>query len=491
MTISEETKGKILRYYHVEKWRIGTIARFFSVHHSVVRRVLLATGTSKTEALPKSPKLEPYLPFIMDVFAKYPSIGARRVYDMVYERGYRGNIDHFRHLMALYRPKPTAEAYLRLRTLPGEQAQVDWGHFGHISIGRARRPLMAFVMVLSYSRKIFLQFFLNARMENFLRGHEAAFLSFNGVPRVLLYDNLRSLVLERIDNAIRFHPTMLSFASHYRYEPRPVAIARGNQKGRVERSIRYIRENFFIARTWQDLDDLNRQALAWCEGAAINRPCPEQPNSLVRDVFLEEQSSLLQLPPNPYPILERVEVKIGKTPYARFDLNDYSIPHNYVRKTLTVAANLDRVTILSGSKIIAEHSRSYDKGAQIETVAHIEELIAKKRKASLHSGQDRLLHAVPIAATVIKQAAERGLHMAPIIKKFLQLLHDYGVNEMTEALHIAAASNTPHPNSVRFILEQRRQEQNKPPLISLNLAQDKLMQEMIVTPHALTNYQDL
>ena len=122
------------------------------------------------------------------------------------------------------------QAYLRLRTLPGEQAQVDWGHFGHLEIGRARRPLMAFVMVLSWSRMIFLRFFLDARMENFLRGHVAAFAAWGGVARVHLYDNLKSAVLERQGQAIRFNPTLLQFAGHYRTEPRPVAIARGNEK---------------------------------------------------------------------------------------------------------------------------------------------------------------------------------------------------------------------------------------------------------------------
>jgi len=107
---------------------------------------------------------------------------------------------------------------------------------------------MAFVMVLSYSRQIFLRFFLNARLESFLRGHLAAFEAWNGCPRVILYDNLRSAVLERHGDAIRFHPTLLEFATHYHYEPRPVAVARGNEKGRVERAIRYVRDNFFAAR---------------------------------------------------------------------------------------------------------------------------------------------------------------------------------------------------------------------------------------------------
>ena len=117
-----------------------------------------------------------------------------------------------------------------------------------IQIGRAKRPLMAFVMVLSWSRQIFLRFYLNQRMESFLHGHVAAFDAWGALPRVLLYDNLKSAVLERRDDAIRFHPTLLALSAHYRFEPRPVAVARGNEKGRVERAIRYIRDNFFAGR---------------------------------------------------------------------------------------------------------------------------------------------------------------------------------------------------------------------------------------------------
>ena len=116
-------------------------------------------------------------------------------------------------------------------------------------------------------------------MESFLRGHVAAFTAWNGVPRVLLYDNLKSAVLERRGDAIRFHPTLLGFAGHYRYEPRPVAVARGNEKGRVERAIRYVRDAFFAARSFTDLDDLNAQAEAWCNGPAADRRCPDEPDA--------------------------------------------------------------------------------------------------------------------------------------------------------------------------------------------------------------------
>jgi transposase len=257
MAISKELEATILRYFHVEQWRVGTIARQLGVHHATVDRVLAQAGLPKGERAHRPSLIDPYLGFVHESLKQYPHLTASRLYAMVRERGYSGGEDHFRHLIALYRPRAPAEAYLRLRTLPGEQAQVDWGHFGKIRIGRAQRTLMAFVMVLSFSRRIFLRFFLDARMANFLRGHVAAFEDWQGVARVLLYDNLNSAVLERQGDAIRFHPTLLDLAAHYHFEPRPVAVARGNEKGRVERAIRYIRDNFFAARQWHDLDDLN------------------------------------------------------------------------------------------------------------------------------------------------------------------------------------------------------------------------------------------
>ena len=162
MVTPPDIEAQILRYYHAEKWTVGTIARQLHVHHSVVRRVLAQAGLPRIGVTPRPSQIDPYLPLIRETLEKFPSLTASRLFAMAYERGYRGSPDHFRHLIALHRPRRPAEAYLRLRSLPGEQAQVDWGHFGHLQIGRARRPLMAFVMVLSHSRQIFLRFFLDA-----------------------------------------------------------------------------------------------------------------------------------------------------------------------------------------------------------------------------------------------------------------------------------------------------------------------------------------
>ena len=171
-----------------------------------------------------------------------------------------------------------------------------------LTIGRAERPLMAFVLVLSYSRYPFLRFYLNASLANLVRGHVEAFSVIGGGVRTVLYDNMKSVVLERRGDAIRFHPTLLELAAHYRFEPRPVALARGNEKGRVERFIRFARQSFFSARRFRDLDDLNDQADEWCNTRAAERPCPEDPQRSVADVFAEERAHLLELPRQSVPV---------------------------------------------------------------------------------------------------------------------------------------------------------------------------------------------
>jgi len=491
MVIAPDIEAQILRYHHAEKWTVGTIARQLHVHHSVVRRVLAQAGLPRIGPPPRPSQIDAYLPFIRQTLETFPTLTASRLYAMARERGYRGSPDHFRHLIACHRPRPKAEAYLRLRSLPGEQAQVDWAHFGHLQIGRARRPLMAFVMVLSYSRQIFLRFFLDARMESFLRGHVGAFAAWQGVPRVLLYDNLKSAVLERHGAAIRFHPTLLGFAGHYRYEPRPVAVARGNEKGRVERAIRYVRDSFFAARSFVDLDDLNAQAETWCIGPAADRRCPDEPQRTVRAVFAEEAGRLLALPDNPAPLLERVTVSVGKTPYVRFDLNDYSIPHTHVRRVLSVLADPHEVRIVDGAEVLAVHRRSYDKGAQIEAAAHVQALVEQKRAARQHRATDRLARAVPASQTLLARAAERGANLGAITSALIRLLDRNSAADLQAAILEALERDVPHPNAVRLALERRREQRGQAPQVDLALPEHVQRRDAPVRPHALETYDQL
>ena len=489
--IPPECQAEILRLFHAEHWKVGTIATQLGLHHTTVRRVLTQAGVAIAKRSERPSIADPYIPFIRETLTRYPRLRSSRLYAMVRERGYPGGPDHFRAVVARHRPRPVAEAYLRLRTLPGEQAQVDWAHFGKVPIGRAVRPLMAFVIVLSWSRQIFLRFFLGQAMGCFLRGHVDAFECWGGVPRVLLYDNLRSAVLERRGDAIRFHPTLLELAAHYRFEPRPVAIARGNEKGRVERAIQYARHSFFAARTWTDLDDLNAQALAWCDGIAADRRCPEDTTLPVREAFATERPRLLALPDDRYPAADRVEVHVGKTPYVRFDGNDYSVPHDHVRRTLVVIATETTVRVLEGADTVATHARSYDRGVQIEDPAHEAALVAHKREARRHRQMDRLHHATPASRAFFRHVAERGGNLGTTTRELVRLLDAYGAPELDAALAEATARERIHLHAVRQILDRRRHERGAPPPLAVELPDDPRARNLVVTPHDLASYDAL
>ena len=207
MAIRDELKAQILRYHFAEHWRVGTIARQLGVHHSTVERVLSEVGVERERRRPRRPSmLDPYLGFITETLEDFPTLTAARVFDMVKARGYPGGPDHFRHRIAELRPRRPREAYLRLRTLPGEQAQIDWAHFGKLTVGRAERPLMAFVLVLSFSRHAFVRFYLNASLANLVRGHVEAFHALGGNVRKILAGWPRAVTRPRLPQ-IRACPT--------------------------------------------------------------------------------------------------------------------------------------------------------------------------------------------------------------------------------------------------------------------------------------------
>jgi transposase len=488
VTIPKELEAKILRLHQVEKWKVGTIAKQVGVHHQTVRRVLHDLGIPALTLDHRISMVDTYVPYIVDNLTNYPTLSASRMFTMVKERGYPGKADHFRTIVRRYRPRKAAEAFLRLATLPAEEGQVDWAHFGTINVGKARRALVAFVVVLSWSRHLFVQFGLDMQMGAFLRAHQAAFDAFGGVPRRLLYDNLKSAVIERQGDAIRFNENLIAFASHYRYEPRPVAPYRGNEKGRVERAIRYVRDAFFGARTFIDIEDLNAQARRWCERQAADRQAPEDRSRTVRSLFEEERVRLLPLPEDRFPAQDRVEVTIGKTPYGRFDLNDYSVPHTRVRREVTVVADATTVRILDGNDVIATHKRSWSKGEQIEDEAHLAPLVEAKREAREGRGMDRLRHAVPAARDFLNVVAERGGNLGSHTNGLLKMLDAHGQDELQAALVEVLAKGAPHLAALHQVLDRRRHANGRPPPVPVALPDDPRVRNLVVKTHRLDAY---
>jgi len=342
-------------------------------------------------------------------------------------------------------------------------------------------------MTLSWSRALYLEFFFDQTMENFLRGHVNAFQSFSGSARILLYDNLKSAVLERHGNQIHFNPRLLELAGNYHFEPRPCQVRSGNQKGRVERAIRFVRDSFWAARTFTTLEECNRQALEWRDEVAHQRPWPDNRNRTVAEVFAEERPRLLPLPLHEFDTDRVVTVRAAKTIYVRFDGNDYSIPPEAVGRMLTLAASDTEVRILDGAREIARHRRSYNRQQLVLDPAHQQALLGIKRKARESTRSGRLELVVPESAVLLERAFADGESAGHEIAHLLQLLDRYGARAMRRAVRKALERNTARAAAVEFLLRQS----NRATPLPLDLRRHPQAESVEVRPHDLETYDEL
>ena len=483
--IDPEVRVQIRRYFYAEHWKVGTIAEALGVHPDTVKRAIEVERFHRAEQL-RSSMLDPYLGFLRQTLELHPRLRATRLHQMLRDRGYAGSVEQLRRVVARLRPHPQ-EAFLRLQVFAGEQAQVDWAHFGTVTIGRARRALSCFVMTLSWSRALYLEFFFDQTMENFLRGHVNAFDSFRGSARVLLYDNLKSAVVERHGRQIHFNPRLLELAAHYHFEPRPCQVRAGNQKGRVERAIRYVRDSFWAARAFTTLEACNLQAMKWRDEVAHQRQWPDDHSRTVAQVLEQERPRLLELPLHRFDTDRVVSVRAAKTIYVRFDGNDYSIPPEAVGRELTLAVSGTEVRILDGTREIGRHRRSYNRQQLVLDPAHQQALLRTKRKARESTRDGRLELAVPESAVLLERAFAEGESAAQQSAQLLDLLDRYGARAMRRAVREALQRNTPRASSVAFLL---RQSDSVTPL-PLDLSRHPEAQSLEVRPHDLETYDEL
>lgn len=487
--IAPDVIVKIRQLYFAEHWKIGTIASQLGLHHDTVRAAIGANSFNRARRERSSQLTAPYLDFIRHTLKEYPRLRATRIFQMIRDRGYEGSVSQLRRVVAGLRPS-AEEAFLQLRTFPGEQAQADWAHFGEVQIGRARRRLSCFVITLSYSRALSLSFFFDQGLENVLRAHVEAFNEFQGSARVILYDNMKQVVLRRRGEDIEFHPRILELAAHYHFAPKPCNPGRGNEKGRVERAIQYIRGSFFAARTFTTLDDFNRQARQWRDQVAHQRRWPDDDSRTVDDVFREEQARLLPLPAHRFDSDLILTVHSRKTIYIRFDLNDYSIPPNAIGRELTLQISPISVRILCGAVTIAEHRRCWDRHQVIEDPAHRQALLEEKRRTMKSSPSSRLRLAVPESEALLDEAFRRGESIGRSTTHLIELLDDYGVEALRSAIRLALERETPRVSSVAWLLEQRRRSErlhSRP----VDLTRRPDLADLHVQPHPSDIYDDL
>lgn len=485
MTVSLEVENEIRVLHFGEHLPVGTIASQLHVHEDVVKRVL-GLLAKRPPTKPRPLAVDPVKDFIAETLASYPRLCATRLFDMVRPRGYRGSVRTLRAYVRLVRPRPKREAFLRLVPLIAEQAQIDWAHVGEVAVPGGKRDLWLFVMALPWSRGMWGEFVFDLSAWSLLRSLARACAAFGGTPREWLFDNPKSVVLARHGAAACFHPGLLELSGRYAVRLKLCAPRKANQKGGVERLIRYLRERFLAARVIHGVEQGNRELAAFIADIAHQRPHPALPDRTVGDCLDEERTRLLPLPEPPPCTDQVVPVRVDKTAFCRFDTNHYSVGAEHVGKTLTLAADDREVRIIEGTSLIASHERCWGRRQVIESSVHRAALLAEKRGASEGKGRDRLLAAVPAISALYERWVERGRNLGSVTARTLKLLDLYGQEALGAAVTQVLERGLHDPGALASLCEQQRRAIAAPVPIHITLGAH--VRDRDVIPHALETY---
>ena len=484
-----ETKTEVRRLFYAEHLTMNTIAEKLGIHHDTVKSTLTTERLVHRPTF-RSSQVDQYVPFIIKTLEDFPKLRSTRLIQMLRDRGYRGSVQQLRRRVKLLRPK-VQRAFLPLTVFPGEQAQVDWGHFGTLTVGRAVRQLSCFIMVLAHSRYVYARFCFDQSMENFLACHVDAFRLFGGVPRVIRYDNLKSAVIERFGQAVRYNPNLLEMAGHYRFRPSACNPYSGHEKGRVERNVRYIRDNFFAGRHFNAIAEANAELSRWLSELCNVRPWPDDKSRTVGAVFLEEQERLLPLPEHDFGIAHPRPVASGKLPYIRFDRNDYSIPYQLVRRPLSLIVSERVVRILDGRTEVARHERTYDAGKRVRIDDHFAGLYEQKPGGEMNDGRAFVVNTIPETAKLFELMIVQGVPLAASTKKLISLIDDYGITPVRDAVREAVKREIAMPSFIAMRLAEREDGRAAPPTVPLILPDRPNVRDVAVTHHDLAAYDQL
>src|ERR1700750_2563494 len=345
---------------HRQGVSISAIARQVGLDRKTVRRYI-SQGLEPPTYGPRQPRvtlLQAFEPFLRQRLAAFPQLTGRRLHRELRDRGYSGGYTILTELLREIRPSEPAAFEVRFETLPGRQAQVDFAHFRTVFTDDpgVERIIWLFSMVLGHSRMLWGRFVLHQDLQTLLRCHTAAFEALGGVPEQILYDRMRT-VFNREDpetSHIIYHRTLLAFARHYGYLPKACKAYRAKTKGKVERPFRYIREDFFLGRSFRNLDDLNGQFRQWLDQVA-NVRTHATTRRVVAEHFAEECPALQPLTAGAFQAVLRLERRITRDGMVSLDGNLYSVPNSTRRRTVEVHSTANEVRILEGGHIIAVH----------------------------------------------------------------------------------------------------------------------------------------
>lgn len=246
---------------HHDGLSVSEIGRHLDIDRKTVRKYLRQAPREYRRPA-RSWKLDPWRSYLRERWEQGVH-NASRLFREIQKRGYEGCLTQVKKVARPWRSEGQERAFVRFETAPGEQAQMDWGHFGNWDGQR----LYGFALTLCWSRMQYVEFTRRQDMETLLNSMVHAFHYFGGVTATVLTDNMKTVVADRIDGMPQFHPKMLDFASYYGFLPRVCHPYRPQTKGKIESTVRYIRSSFWPGLKFDSLQELNRQALAWCEEA--------------------------------------------------------------------------------------------------------------------------------------------------------------------------------------------------------------------------------
>ena len=375
---------EVLRLHFVEGLSIRAICKRLKMSKKTVRKALGRGLPAKSEvqASPRGSMLDPFDDVIRKLLRETPEMLAPAVLERLRPLGYKGAASILRERISKLRSTPHREAFLSLHFPPASAVQVDWGDFGFAIPGCPRR-VSAFVMVLCYSRYFYIEFTLSQAMGTFLRCMERALAFFGGGTTLNdIFDNMKTVVLSHTRVATVFNPRFVEYARARGFAIKACNPGKGNEKGRVERPIGFVRKRFWPGRRFRDIADLNLQAQVWRDTSANGRE-HEETGKIPSLVFEHEERALLTPARDvPFNTDDMLSTGVTKTFRVTFDRNHYSVPWRLVSQSVLVRGDDTQVTVFLGTKPIACHARSWDIGAVIEDPAHCEGILARKPRAA-------------------------------------------------------------------------------------------------------------
>lgn len=376
----------------------SAIARQLGIDRKTVRKYI-ARGLEPPAYGPRGqrPKnTDAYLSYLRERLAAYPRLSAVRLCRELRERGYSGGYDAVKRAVRALRPASAQPFEVRFETAPGEQAQVDFARFevSFTDEPGVTRVVWLFSFVLGYSRLIWARFVTHQDLQSVLRCHVAAFAAIGGAPREILYDRMKTVVLgEDADGLVIYNRSLLDLAHHYRFQPKACRPYRAKTKGKVERPFRYIREDFFLARSFANLDDLNAQLRHWLDTVA-NPRLHATTRRVVNEAFAEEKPALQQHPLTPYRAVLKLERRVSHEGMVSVGGNAYSVPDTTRRRALEVHCLVDEIRIFEAGALIASHAPLEGRGRSVIDPMH--------RKAAARAAS----HATGAASTILRRAGD-------------------------------------------------------------------------------------